>query len=134
MTGFRLVVSLAAIAAFLFPRTGGFAASCFPLLASAPAAAGINQDAPRPGVQVLFSFHNADLQEALLEFGRLLDLGSVRADPNVKGTLTVESPSPVSRERNGDSHHFSRFRVRSWEVGDGEKIRKNGDCPYFTSC
>ncbi|MBZ5497404.1 MAG: energy transducer TonB [Acidobacteriia bacterium] len=97
MTGLRLIVSLAAIVALL-ARSGGFAASCSTLLACAPAAAQVDQGAPRQGVQVLFGFHNANLQEALPEFGRLLDLGSVRVDPEVRGTLTIESSSPVSRE------------------------------------
>jgi TonB family protein len=64
---------------------------------SAPAIPGPPQGAS--GSQIVFSFRNADLQDALPEFGRLLAIGPIiSVDSNVKGTITVDSSGPMSRE------------------------------------
>jgi len=56
------------------------------------------QEQPSSGAQIMFRFQNAELRDALPEFGRLLGIGSIFVDPAVAGTLTGVTPVPISRE------------------------------------
>jgi TonB family protein len=97
MTRFGLAFNFAAMALLLL-LSGGLPAPCCSLPADAGTAAAPHQDAGPPSYQVLFSFLNEDLQEALPEFGRLLELVPVHVDPSLKGTVKIESLNPISRE------------------------------------
>ncbi len=100
MIRFGVAFSLDAIVLLLLLH-GGFPAPCCSQrgAAGAPVAPAQEIQKASPGsYQVWLSFHNEDLQEALPEFGRLLEFAPVHVDRGVTGTVNLESPNPVTRE------------------------------------
>ena len=95
MTCSKAAVGLMAAAACLL-WTGSIALYGFP--SPAGVSAGGTQAQPSSGAQIMFRFQDAELRDALPEFGRLLGIGSIFVDSVVTGTITGETPVPISRE------------------------------------
>ena len=95
MTRSRTAVGLMAAAACIF-WTDSFTVHGFP--SPVPVSMARAQDQPSSSAQIMFRFQNAELREALPEFGRLLGIGSIFVESGVTGTLTGETSAPISRE------------------------------------
>jgi len=85
LIAFLLGIAICA-AAWILPRSSMVSASA------------LSQGDHPSSIQIMFRFQNAELKDALPEFGRLLGLNVPRVDPGVTGTLSLESSRPMPRE------------------------------------
>jgi uncharacterized membrane protein len=66
--------------------------------AAQPAVPGVVQRAPATGGPIQLSYDNADLYEFINQIASTLAITPIVIDPEVKGTVTIHSSAPMSRE------------------------------------
>jgi general secretion pathway protein D len=83
------------------PQAPGTPAGPAPVNAQAPApapAAPITSPPPRDGGRVQLSYENVDLYDFINQIASTLGLTPIVIDPDVKGSVTIQSSAPMSRD------------------------------------